>query len=300
MSVAIRTATRIQDMDDINVTPAVGVDEYTLTYDHDTAKFVLRAPAAPFAGLLATGATVGATAQAQAFNYGIKANETRQAVAGLIARSGAWPTPSNILELYDHNNGLRAYMTSAGGLRLAAVGNTGPFAGLDTQGLAVGYFELGTVAGRDLYKANNSELSLASSGTTAVSLNCSNGVGSGGMKVGSGTGTTPVFSVSGAGVVTLTAGIRPAADSTTALQLQNAAGTSVLNVDTTNAMVGIGATAPATRLDIDAGALTMKEMTAPTGAADKAMLYTKDNGSGKTQLCCKLGGDVEIVLATQA
>jgi len=68
----------------------------------------------------------------------------------------------------------------------------------------------------------------------------------------------------------------------------------------TSGNVGIGTTAPATRLDIDAGALTMKEMTAPTGVADKAMLYTKDNGSGKTQLCCKLGDNVEIVLATQA
>ena len=64
--------------------------------------------------------------------------------------------------------------------------------------------------------------------------------------------------------------------------------------------VGIGTIAPATRLDIDAGAMTMAEMTAPTGAANKAMLYTKDNGSGKTQLCCKLGDDVEIVIATQA
>ncbi len=251
MSVAIRTATRLQDQDDVNVTPGVGVDEYALTYDHDTAKFVLRAPATPFAGILATGATVGATAQAQVFNYGIKANETRQAVAGLIARSGAWPTPSNILELYDHNNGLRAYMTSSGGLRLAAAGNTGPFAGIDTQGLVVGYFEMGTVANRDLYKSNNSDLSLASSGTTAVSLNCSDGTGSGGMKVGSGTGTTPVFSVSGTGVVTLTAGIRPAADSTTALQLQNAAGTSILNVNTTNSRVGIGTSAPVNTLDVN-------------------------------------------------
>lgn len=50
MSVAIRTAVRLQDQDDVNVTPAVGVDEYALTYDHDTGKFVLRAPAAPFDG----------------------------------------------------------------------------------------------------------------------------------------------------------------------------------------------------------------------------------------------------------
>jgi lysophospholipase L1-like esterase len=79
MSVAIRAATRIQDMDDINVTLGAGVDEYALVYDHDTAKFVLRAPAAPFAGILATGATVGATAQAQAFTNGV----TIPATAGL-------------------------------------------------------------------------------------------------------------------------------------------------------------------------------------------------------------------------
>ena len=68
MSVAIRTITRLQDADDVNVALGVGVDEYALTWDNDTAKFVLRAP---FAGLLATGATVGATAQAQAFTNGV-------------------------------------------------------------------------------------------------------------------------------------------------------------------------------------------------------------------------------------
>ena len=68
MPVAIRAATRIQDMDDANVSLGAPVDEYALTYDHDTARFVLRAP---FAGLLATGATTGATSQAQAFTNGI-------------------------------------------------------------------------------------------------------------------------------------------------------------------------------------------------------------------------------------
>jgi len=71
MSVALRTITRLQDADDINVNLGAGVDEYALCWDNDTARFVLRAPAAPFAGLLATGATVGATAQAQAFTNGI-------------------------------------------------------------------------------------------------------------------------------------------------------------------------------------------------------------------------------------
>ena len=44
MSVAVRTITRLQDADDINVTLGAGVDEYALVYDHDTARFVLRAP----------------------------------------------------------------------------------------------------------------------------------------------------------------------------------------------------------------------------------------------------------------
>lgn len=44
MSVAIAWP-ELKYLDDVNVTVGVGVDEYALTYDHDTAKFVLRAPA---------------------------------------------------------------------------------------------------------------------------------------------------------------------------------------------------------------------------------------------------------------
>lgn len=54
---------------------------------------------------------------------------------------------------------------------------------------------------------------------------------------------------------TFTSGIigptwKPATDSTTALQLQNAAGTAVVTVDTTNSMVGIGTTAPGAKLEV--------------------------------------------------
>lgn len=48
------------------------------------------------------------------------------------------------------------------------------------------------------------------------------------------------------------------------------------------------------------GALQISEMSAPTGVANKATVYARDNGSGKTMYCLKLGDDVEIVLATQA
>lgn len=45
-------------------------------------------------------------------------------------------------------------------------------------------------------------------------------------------------------------GIKPTANSVTAIQLQNAAGTSVLNVDTTNERVGIGTTGPVSTLEV--------------------------------------------------
>lgn len=71
MSVAIRAVTRAQDLDDFGSVPGAGNDGYVWTWDYDALKFVLTAPAAPFAGLLATGATVGATSQAQAFTLGV-------------------------------------------------------------------------------------------------------------------------------------------------------------------------------------------------------------------------------------
>ena len=48
---------------------------------------------------------------------------------------------------------------------------------------------------------------------------------------------------------------RPSSDSTTAVQIQNAAGTNVLNVDTTNARVGIGTTAPSEKLQVNGAGL---------------------------------------------
>ena len=90
MSVALRTITRLQDADDINVSLGAGVDEYALCWDNDTAKFVLRAVSGggvtdhgALTGLsdddhsqylLATGARTGASSQAQTFTGGIVAS----------------------------------------------------------------------------------------------------------------------------------------------------------------------------------------------------------------------------------
>ena len=68
MAVAIRTITRLQDADDAPVLGA-GQDGYALTWDNASGAFV--ATALLSGGLLATGATTGATSQAQAFANGI-------------------------------------------------------------------------------------------------------------------------------------------------------------------------------------------------------------------------------------
>ena len=101
MSVALRTITRLQDADDINVTLGAGVDEYALCWDNDTAKFVLRAMSGggvtdhgALTGLadddhsqylLATGARTGASSQAQTFTSGIIGPSWKPASDGATA-----------------------------------------------------------------------------------------------------------------------------------------------------------------------------------------------------------------------
>ena len=84
MAIAITGASRLQDLSDVNVTPAVGEDEKVLVYDNDVQKFVLKASAAGVTDhglldaaslldddhtqyLLATGGRTGASAAAQPF-----------------------------------------------------------------------------------------------------------------------------------------------------------------------------------------------------------------------------------------
>ncbi|MCX7650094.1 MAG: hypothetical protein N2050_06020, partial [Flavobacteriales bacterium] len=59
---------------------------------------------------------------------------------------------------------------------------------------------------------------------------------------------SPLYTRADAGTVA----IRPNTNSTTAIQLQNAGGTSILNVDATNSRVGIGTTAPTRPLQVSA------------------------------------------------
>lgn len=248
MSVAIRAITRLQDADDINVSLGVGVDEYALCWDNDTAKFVLRAPAAPFAGILATGATVGATSQAQAFSYGIVGPSWKPSADSTTALQLQKADGTSVLNV-DTTNGRVSIGRAPEGVTFAVNGNI-QFA----SGGEIGY-RLSSDTTIPVFRNSSSALSRIYTGYA------------GGKRL---TVTDPSI------------------------------GTDIATFDGVNIRFGIGTSSPTTRLDIGAGALTMAEMTAPTGAANNATLYTKDNGSGKTALCCKLGDDVEIVLATQA
>ncbi len=77
-----------------------------------------------------------------------------------------------------------------------------------------------------------------------------------------------------------TAAIRPVSDSTTGLQIENAAGsTTVLDVDTTNSRIGIGLTAPTASLDIK-GPTSDSSTSALniTNAAGGAIINARDDG----------------------
>jgi hypothetical protein len=268
MSVAIAIP-QLQLLSDVNVSLGVGVDEYALTYDHDTANFVLRAPVvapdlsgyALLSGRAGGQTLYGGTAANDDITIHGTINATRttsyvilQPTAGYVGINTASPVAA--LDVSDSPLGINVGADSTATTRTNATAKSGKL----------------TIPHYLTAEENASVMIMTSnSGYNTLSL--------GGGSSASNAATYILFYT--------------AANGTTVT------GTERLRIDN-QGFVGIGATAPATRLDIAAGALTMKEMSAPTGVADKAMLYTKDNGSGKTQLCCKLGDDVEIVMFTQA
>jgi hypothetical protein len=71
---------------------------------------------------------------------------------------------------------------------------------------------------------------------------------------------SPIYTRADAGTVA----IRPFSNSITAIQLQNAAGTNILNVDATNARVGIGTAAPSSSLHVNGGQIRLAQTAGQT------------------------------------
>ena len=97
--------------------------------------------------------------------------------------------------------------------------------------------------------------------------------------------STAFFKGSGAGIAELDGNLKiePPSNSTTTLQVNQADGTNVLNVDTTNARVGIGTDAPAAKLEVNAAT------TSTTGAIFQT---TDDNATNNLTEWQKADGTV--------
>lgn len=333
MSVALRTITRLIDADDVNVTPGAGNDEYALCWDNDTARFVLRAP---FAGILATGATVGATSQAQAFTVGISLTATTTATTGIVFKGTtrfihdfkhptgqtAAPAGRNTFVGYEAGNfttGATATLTAHAsdntgvgyqalnaitiGLRNVAIGSFALKSVTTGDGnCALGYYGLLSVTTGSYNMAVGSwSLQNTTGGSNvAIGVEAGNRNTTGGNNIFIGT-STGMYHANGS---------TPLTDPENSIYL----GYQVRGKDNSDSnsivigyqAIGLGANTTVigntstTLTALPGGALRLTEMAAPTGSANNATIYTRDSGAGKTLLCCKLGDDVEIVIATQA
>ena len=101
------------------------------------------------------------------------------------------------------------------------------------------------------------------SGTTITNNGVTSNFGGTNISVSGSTGAVTISTSATPTFTGITSGyVRPSANATTAVQLQNAAGTSILNVDTTNNRIGINNTAPVVALHVTGAGVFTGEVTA--------------------------------------
>lgn len=137
MTVARRTATRIQDQDDLGSTPGAGNDGYALTWDNDAGAFVLAAMSGGVTDhgalsglsdddhsqyLLATGSRTGASSQAQTFTNGIVGPSWKTASDSTSALQLKNAAGTAIVSL-DTTNSVLNFLDSSGNTRLSMYGS---------------------------------------------------------------------------------------------------------------------------------------------------------------------------------
>jgi hypothetical protein len=103
---------------------------------------------------------------------------------------------------------------------------------------------------------------------------------------------SPLYTRADAGVVA----VRPNADAVSAIQLQNAAGTSILNVDASNSRVGIGNVAPADALEVTGNILlslgSSRQLSVQQATSGNGFSMTVKGGDGQSGGIASDGGDL--------
>lgn len=241
MSVAKLIPKQIRDQHDANMSPGSGTNGYAIVYNHGTGKFEL-----------GTFDTAGAAAAAVAAHVALSNPHSQYLLSSGVSAYGA--------TLIDDADAATARATL--GLGTAAVLNVGTGANEIVQ--LDGSSRLPAVDGSQL--TNLPGVAVAGSTTQVIFNDAGAYAGDPGLTYAK---ATDRLTVAG-GLVAPS--MRPASDSTTSLQMQNAAGTAVVTVDTTTPALQLHYNAAIySKLVVDSdGALTITRV----GTAPNKSIFT--------------------------
>ena len=304
MSVAIRAITQIQEADDAP-TLGAGQDGYVLTWDNASGAFVATALSAGVTDhgaltglsdddhsqyLLATGARTGASSGAQTFTNGVV--------------GPSWKPGS------DATDALK--MTNAAGAAIVTLNTTNRRLSINAA-TSNSAFSIQPYSTDDanLYLYNSSGTLVGGIFTNASSITLS-GQGTADFQFVTASGKATIFKqfsgffsfrdyqdYEAARITDAEWAFNNNGNPSFDVRIRSASLSHLFFADCSADRIGIGDASPASRLDIGAGALTLSEMTAPDPpAANDAVIYLDDNGSGKTRLMVRFasGGAQQIAI----